>query len=218
MKTKCRRKAIDRFLELPPERINLEVGRYYLRNGVLDIAIAAFTILIDASPSNPLWLLYRAGAYWRSSRWSDACEDLTRAIELDPKVAVARYYRAQLYEYFKKNNEAIDDYSAVLEMLSSVNMHWDHVFNNPEPAYYHNGEYGIASQDFYSIIKFKLNPAHPYRKRAQIYAKIGLTNLAVEGFKKAIELNPKDIDSYAWIAGLESLEDKWEIPKTRQNE
>ena len=210
MKTKDHSEVISGFLKLPPDRINFEIGRYYLRRGSLYLAISAFTNLIESSPGNPLGYIHRASAYFSAAGYLSACEDLTRAIELDPKLTKMRYYRGWCYERLGEYGNAIDDYSKVIELQASEDKQWDNVFKNPVPSYYCSEVCGFVTQDYIKAISFHFNHASVYSHRGLSYAQAGATNLAIADFRKALELNPMDIDSYAWLAQMESQEEEYE--------
>ena len=202
MKTKDNGRIIDGFLKLPPDRINYEMGRYYLNKGDLSSAITDFYKLIMTSPGNPLGYLYRAKAYFTGAAFLSACEDLTKAIELDPKLTTSWLYRGCCYEELERYGEAISDYSEVVALRIEKQSGWDYVFRNRAPSYYNSGIYGFASPDYIDAISFDVDYSRLFYHRGLSYGRLGETKLAIADFEAALAIKPDNIHAYACLAEI----------------
>jgi len=138
--------------------------------------------------------------FYTAKQFDQALEEFKRASELDPKQHVIFANLAESYKNLRKYDEAIENYSKALAILSE----------NPkadaqtEASYHMNmgiihglsGKMDNASTEMKKSAE--LNPANAsqaYYNLGAVLVNSGKSAEAVEAFKKAVEANPKNADA-----------------------
>jgi tetratricopeptide (TPR) repeat protein len=124
--------------------------------------------------------------------WSDAVEELSRAIRVDPTSALAHEYRAAAYLQQGMLSEAIGDYSETIR-LQPLN---DRAYANRGSVYHGMGEVNRALIDFNECIRLNGTNALGYVGRAAVYDSKGLYVEEVEDLDTAISLSSGDSSAF----------------------
>ena len=128
-------------------------------------------------------------------------ENLTKAIELNPKDANAYYKRGTAYYKLKEYDKAIADYNRAIELDPK----------NAETSYIPGIAYCIKNDPDRAIQKFtkeiELNPKNiwAYFNRAIAYYLKNDVDRTIEDFTRVIELDPAFIEAYRKRGDLYSL-------------
>jgi tetratricopeptide (TPR) repeat protein len=140
-------------------------------------------------------------AYFKQGKYPEAIADFTKAIELDPKLAVAYSNRGVAYlDGLKKFPEAIADFTKVIELDPKLAV----AYLNRGQAFYNLEKNVEAIADCTKAIELDTKLALAYLLRGMAYQ--GLKGFlgfpvpkypeAIADFTKAIELDPKLVDAY----------------------
>lgn len=144
---------------------------YAHNQGNFEEAIALYTRIIETSPPVTVAAViykHRAMAYFAESRYEEAIQDFSRALELDPKSYKAAYFRGIVYAVLQRFTEAIEDYSRSLE----VNPYQFYALYRRSQAYYHLGDYTQALSDCEAALRI-----HPDSEKAQRFRQLLLKKI-----------------------------------------
>jgi tetratricopeptide (TPR) repeat protein len=137
-------------------------------------------------------IYYRIGlAFLKIDDKWEAKDYFSRAIRIDPKLADAYYYRAELYYEQESYRYAIDDYSEWLTFYHSDYSDIAYVYNKRGNAYYALKNYAKAITDYSEAIKLKPNVAVYYGNRGNVYSELGDYKKALADYAQAIKIDPK---------------------------
>ena len=92
----------------------IQSGNAWLQAGAPEAAIVTFTNALKLKPGIPDLLVDRASANMMLGNWAEAKEDLDRAIELAPNMAIARQLRAEAHLNLDQLPLAMTDIEAAL--------------------------------------------------------------------------------------------------------
>jgi tetratricopeptide (TPR) repeat protein len=125
-------------------------------------------------------------------QYSQAIDNFSKAISLNPGFADAFVYRGLAYYNNKQLNPAIQDYTKAIEL----NPGYIIAYFNRGLAYTANNNIDLAIQDYTKTIE--LSPAYTaaYTSRAGAYFTNKRYDLAIKDYTKAISLAPNDSYSY----------------------
>ena len=179
-------------------------GTAYFNKGKFDTAIQNYKKAIDCAPDDELKAdahSNRGNAYFRRRGKGDltqAIEDYTQAIDCAPNnelKAMAYNNRGNacvMREEEGDLTQAIEDYTQAITLKPD---HAD-AYNNRGNAYLRRGEKGDLTQaiaNYDQAIRLKPDFTEAYTDRGAAYAGKGDLNLAIQGFRKTIELKPDDV-------------------------
>jgi serine/threonine protein kinase len=140
-----------------------------------------------------------AEAYFKRGLECDAKEDydcvinnLTKAIELNPRYAVAYFNRANAYYSKRDLDQAIKDYNKAIEL----NPLYSRAYNNRGDTYNAKGDYDQAIKDFNKAIELDPLYIFAYNNRGIAYKSKGDFDQAIKDYNKAIELDSQYADAY----------------------
>lgn len=138
---------------------------------------------------NPLSLTARASAYIAKGNVKDGMDDLTEALNLEPKYAVAYFNRGMGYLKLKEYDNAIEAFSLALE---NNNRHVGAMVHRGL-AYEMRGTYGSALADYSKAIEIDPNGARAFNNRAWLLATCPVESvrdvpLALSDAKTAVRL------------------------------
>ena len=116
--------AADAFVDVANESRDIglradalgQAGNVWVLAGDLPRAVAAFGQAIKMRPNDPDLFIDRAIALAGAANYFEAIDDLNRAIELDPKRAESRVFRATAYRYVDAPDLAAEDIEAALAL------------------------------------------------------------------------------------------------------
>jgi tetratricopeptide (TPR) repeat protein len=137
--------------------------------------------------SNANLYLDRAYARLNTTDKAGALADYSKAIELDPKLVDAYYYRAELYKEMGNTPAAIQDYSKVIVLDPA----YSSVYLYRAELYEKTGDYTKAIQDYSTdIAQYEAEGyGDTYLKRGQLYEKTGNPQAALADYNKTLSLD-----------------------------
>ena len=109
-------------------------------------AISQYSKILELKPNKAICSIiykHRGMANFANSRYKEAIEDFSSALELDEKSYKAAYYRAVAYSVLKQYSSAIDDYTLSL----SIYPYQSFCLFRRSQSYYHIGDYPQALAD-----------------------------------------------------------------------
>lgn len=146
-----------------------------------------------AAPTQVIWPLpsgssaeqyLQAGvALGDQSRWDEAVEACTKAIELDPTLAWAYYSRGLAYAKQGRLDLAVADFTRSIELARSNAAYYER-----GRAFFREGKLDLAIADFTKAIELDPTDASAYAWRGVARAKIGDKAGAILDFDKALSL------------------------------
>ncbi len=143
------------------------------------------------------WVLARSG------KPEEALPVADRAIELEPKLALAWITRGDANRYLRRRPEAEADYSKAIELAPA----------DYEARYARGlvredlGNIDGAVEDYTAAIRAGPNEPHAYTNRGSIRRTQGRLNESLADHDRAIELSPKFPEAYANRAGTRKMLD-----------
>ena len=150
-------------------------------------ALADFTEAVRLAPNDPL--LWRHRAEFRRKRLGQitgAVEDATRAIELDPEWALARYERGEGHRLLGDWERAIEDDTLALCLNPEKGRYWRARGN----VWLESGHPERALSDYSQALKRDETVAGTWVARGHAHSHLGQVREALEDFAKALQLEP----------------------------
>ena len=141
--------------------------------------------------SNAEEYLRRGAEALQRGQYSEAIEDFTKAIELEPD-ADAYYIRGRAYGRQREYDRAIEDFTKAIEL----NPKFADAYYARGNAYGRQREYDRAIEESTKAIELNPEFANAYYIRGNAYGRQGEHDRAIEDFTKATELNPEFADAY----------------------
>ena len=180
---------LNRLLELRPKHaagwcLRAQVARAMNRP---QQALADFTEAVRLAPNDPL--LWRHRAEFRRKRLGQitgAVEDATRAIELDPEWALARYERGEGHRLLGDWERAIEDDTLALCLNPEKGRYWRARGN----VWLESGHPERALSDYSQALKRDETVAGTWVARGHAHSQLGQVREALEDFAKALQLEP----------------------------
>ena len=142
--------------------------------------------------------LIRGQVNLESRQYDQAISEFTKAIEIDPRDALAYSSRGLAYDLKGQYDQAISDYSKALE----INPRDASTYISRGGAYTAKGQFDQAILDYNKAIEIDPRNADAYSSRGDAYEKKGQYDQAISDYNKAIEIDPKDADAYNKLAWL----------------
>ncbi|HKP54977.1 MAG TPA: tetratricopeptide repeat protein [Chloroflexia bacterium] len=107
--------------------------------------------------------------YYENRLYEQALAEYNRAIELDPKLAVA--YRARGYVYYERNDyeRALAEYNRAIELDTKLTK----AYSNRGYVYYERNDYERALADYNRAIELDPENEAAHTGREMVYAKLG---------------------------------------------
>jgi tetratricopeptide (TPR) repeat protein len=146
--------------------------------------------------------MHRGSSYLANDMYDEAIAEVTKALEIDPKLAEAYAVRGQCL--FKKEwyDEAISDFTKALELdlknvqLSAV------TYTLRGMSFTERGLYDQAISDYMRALKVDSRFAPAYMGRGIAYFKQGLYRASILDFDRALEVDPRFAEVYFLKAAL----------------
>ncbi len=136
--------------------------------------------------------LPRANRAAAEGRHSEAIDEFTNALKLDPKYAYAYYNRGNSYYELTEYDKAIADYTEAIALDPKDAA----VYNNRGNLYNNLKEYNKAIVDLTKAITLDPKIAMAYYNRGISYAALKEYDKAIADYTEAIALDPKDAKVY----------------------
>lgn len=118
--------------------------------------------------------------------------DYTRALELNPRFALAYAKRGMIYGGKQQPKVAIDEYTKAIQ----INPDYDYAYFLRGNAYYDLQQYDPAITDFSKVIQLNPKDVDAWFDRGVMYKKKGQFDLALADYAKVLELTPNDASLY----------------------
>ena len=137
---------------------------------------------------------FEAGmAEFVNHNYEQSIEHLSRAIELDPALTIARKSRGAAYLRLEKTEQAIADFSAVVDM-DPANAR---AFHLRGLAYEKSGENDKALDDFNRALELKADYGAVYYSRANLNNKMGRTEQASKDIRMVTHLTEVNLETFS---------------------
>jgi tetratricopeptide (TPR) repeat protein len=115
-----------------------------------------------------------------------------KAVEINPKYALAYYNLGCAYRELGETDKGIDNLTTAIKCYEK----YPQAYYSRGLSYYDIGKYEAAINDFSKAIEYDSNFYVAYCFRAVVYTKIGDTTKAISDYTKAIEISPKTAHAY----------------------
>jgi tetratricopeptide (TPR) repeat protein len=171
---------------------SVEQGIILYVNGEIDKAIAEFTQGIRINSKDYVAYFQRAKAHEQQDNIDAAIADYDEVIKQCPAFylcAQARYSRGLLYQKKRRLDDAIGDYTSLIESKCNIKGLLANAYNNRGLAYDYQGRYDLAISDYNDALDVVPKLFNAYYNRGATYANMGVYTLALEDFEKELELN-----------------------------
>ncbi|MBM3150659.1 MAG: tetratricopeptide repeat protein [Chloroflexi bacterium] len=174
-------------------------------------------------------IIYRIEDYLESDELEKALSECELAIQLNPDFAIAYNYRGEIYEEMEQFENAIINYQKAVELSPSFKDAWESMLRvesvleeefeesttkkQLEQAlkYAKNGETNKALEQCESIESILPSIASAYNYLGSIFDTLDMLELAINSYRKAIQLNPESKDAWENLLSIELvLEEEFE--------
>lgn len=146
--------------------------------------------LVSAQDANGY---YKSGeTLYGQKQYSQAIDNFSKAISLNPGFTDAYVYRGLAYYYNRQINPAIQDYTKAI----NLNPAYVIAYFNRGLAYAENNNVDMAIQDYSKTIELSPTYAAAYTSRGGAYYTNKQYDLSVQDYTKAIALVPNDTYTY----------------------
>ena len=167
-------------------------GNVLMMLGQLDMAIRAYTHVIELNPLNADAYINRGAAYQNKNNFDLAIQDFNTATQLKPDDAIVYYNFGVVYSKKGEVDTAIKNYDRAIEL----NPNYAVVYSNRGNAYSKIGKTENAMKDYNMAIELNPYLAETYYNRGIDYEKKGEVNLAIKDYTTAIQLQFDYAEAY----------------------
>jgi tetratricopeptide (TPR) repeat protein len=192
---------IDEAIKIEPQNAKIFehlAELYHLMNKDQN-AIEALNQLIELKPNSAEAFFKRGKLYVRLGDFEKALADATKAIQLTPKNLEFYKFRGFIYLNQKNYNSAIVDVTTGIKILGKTkfasrkkqNTEMELLLELRSLAFLMNGDLNNALADLSKIIKLSPNNILAYKSRAELYRKLGKSELALDDALKIREIKSK---------------------------
>lgn len=202
-------------LEMLEGLIYAEAGRIQASNDKYSVAEELYTKAL-AYGENHVILKARGKNSFRRENYQAALDDLHRAIELYPEDAEYYYLRSKTYARLGKHHEALSDIlrsSALDPDDKYIERHRDWL-----AAWFTRRGYDLnksrnpasAIEQYDAALRLVPEDASLYYRKAKVFVDLNQLDSAVGNLKKAIDLDPNDIDYYLLLDWVLAKHKDWD--------
>ena len=129
----------------------------------------------------------------RHGNYTEAIDDYTKAIELDPDYEIAYNNRGFAFDNLAQYGKAVEDYTKAIELKPD----YANAYNNRGYAYRKLGQCDRAVEDYTKAIELDPDFVAAFNNRGGAFIILGQYDKAVEDYTKAIELKPDYANAYS---------------------
>jgi tetratricopeptide (TPR) repeat protein/S1-C subfamily serine protease len=185
--------AINKAIQLQPNNPNLYHEKFLVLNYLKRYEEAELTInaAIEISPRAAFYL-NRGVVYSDQKKWELALADYTKAIAINPDLALPYYNRGNLYFDQKKLDLALADYTKAI----AIDPDHAQAYYNRGNLYFDQKKLDLALADYTKAIAINPDLDRPYYNRGNLYINQKKLDLALADYTKAIAINPDYADAY----------------------
>jgi len=190
-----------RVIEIDPEYVVAfnNRGLIYISLGEHDNALEEYARCIDLDPEYRIVYYNRALLYSDLGEYDKALEDYARCVEIDPKEPAPYFEMAKVYHKLQRFDKEIQTYQKVIEVNVEdpegyyyIGVSYLNDNNYLQTLKYFNDAIQKLSSDLGYYISTENDEKMPLRdlyiQRAEIYEKLGGTDLMCEDYEKACDL------------------------------
>jgi tetratricopeptide (TPR) repeat protein len=195
-------------------RRNPKIGNFYIDRGIaynaknnFDRAIADYTEAIRLNPKLAGAYSNRGNAYRSKRDYNRAFADYAAAIRIAPNYAMAYFNRANAFMDEKKYNSAIDDLNEAIRLDPAYA--FSYVARGR--AYRALGKLDEALADYNEGIRRDGKLAVGYSDRGFVYEAKGRKDAAVADFRRALDLDPSNVDAKSGLERVTRTPPKVEV-------
>ncbi|MFR5876556.1 MAG: tetratricopeptide repeat protein, partial [Eubacterium sp.] len=134
----------------------------------------------------------QADSYYKSKDYTNAIKYYTKAIELQPNIAVFYNNRGYIYKIINEYDNALSDYNKAIEL----NPDYSQTYSNRGHLYTKLKKYELAINDFNKVINLQPDNIQAYNNRGLAYNELKDYDNAINDFNKVINLQPDNIQAY----------------------
>ncbi|OGS39426.1 MAG: hypothetical protein A2551_00675 [Elusimicrobia bacterium RIFOXYD2_FULL_34_30] len=134
----------------------------------------------------------RGNSYRDNKEYTQAIEDYTRAVKINPMYAEAFNNRGIAYFNMGDYDNAINDYTKSIEL----DPNYAKPYSNRGIVYWNINEFSKAEEDFNQAIKINQNLQEAYNSLGNVYFTRNDYDKAIEYYSKAIEIDPYYAEVY----------------------
>lgn len=184
-------KEVWAYLTTPQERAACQSVGY-----AEEVVIAGCTKMIESRAYDDQAIAmayYRRGhAFAQRRRWTEALDDYSQALLLNPRFPAALNNRAHTLQMLNRHKDSLKDLDDALALVPDFRL----AVVNRAIALRTLGEYGRAIEDLDRAIALDDSDAATYRHRGLTLRDMRDTSGAMAAFTRAIELDPREVQSY----------------------
>lgn len=212
-------RVVDSILEKDKGHVaaNFLAGRLSLRKKDFPGALDRFTLVAREWPRNPSAYYFKGLALLGEGKGKLAEKDLVKAVELNPRLTDARLLLAERYLRQREKNLAREQIDAVLK-LAPRHVKGLMLKGSLELL---EGNRKAAESAFRAVTDAKSDYAPAYVRLGLLYQMSKREREAVKSLKKALAINPRQIDALALLVGIhlrkKAFDDALGICKAQQS-
>ena len=167
-------------------------GNIFMMFGQPDMAIEAYSHVIEINPRDIDAYINRGTAYQDKNNFDLAIQDFTTAIQLKPDYAIVYYKFGVTYGKKGEVDKAIENYNTAI----NKDPEFTDAYNSRGVIFSITGEVDKAIKDYNSAIQINPDYAKAYCNRGNAYSEKGCHDRVIEDYSRAIELNPDFAEAY----------------------
>jgi len=177
----------------------------YTRNIIWKDEFSLWDDTVRKSPRKARPYYNRATAYFAKGEFSQAINDYTRTLEIEPGFAFAYNNRGNAYIQRGNLEQAIIDYNQAIK----INPNYVLAYYNRGNAYNNKGNLNFAVTDFTKAIEINPRFVFAYYARAGIYKKMDNLDQAIADYSNAIRIDPFLAGAYYGRGTIYSLKHEY---------
>jgi tetratricopeptide (TPR) repeat protein len=174
--------------------------------GRKEVALARLSSVIEKNPRLALAFESRAQLLSEKGDYAGAAKDWEEAAKLEPYNFRTHYQLGLMYQTLKKFTDAIRAYKKAVEIRpldTEANM-------NLAIVYSQNGDPMSGLKYAQAAVSGGQDNAAAHANLGAVYAQLGYSDLAIDEYKRAIELDPKLSGVYLNLANEYLKQGKWD--------